>query len=518
LLAEQQVTASAKEKVLDALGEAASKMRGQLGESLATVQSLDVHLSEATTSSLDALKAHSLGVKALGEKGAADALPFLQHAIELDPNFAMGYSALGDDYDTLGEVGRAREYYAKAFELREHTSEREKLTITANYYSSVTGELEKAVRAYQGLIGSYPRDSRPYNELGNIFTGLGEYEQAADAYRQSMRLDASGTASYGNLGNVDMALQRFDEAKQMIRDAHAKNVDDFILHTQSYALAFIASDSAVMAESQAWFTGRAEENDGLSLASDTEAFLGHLEKARELTRRSVDSAVRADSKETGAVWEENAALREAAFGNMKEAKQFADEGLKLFPTSHGVQVEAALAYAMAGDSARTEALELELNKRNPVDTQMQLLWLPTARAKLALNRKNPEEALKNLQTVTSPLELGQMGFVDNLSCLYPTYVHGEAFLAGGQPSAAIAEFQKILDHSGIVWNCWTGALAHLGVGRANALQAAISQGAVSDGPRVRALGAYKDFLVLWKDADPNIPILKEATLEYSKLQ
>ena len=518
LLAEAQVTAPAKENVLDALGDAASKLRRQLGESLATVRNFDVPLVEATTSSLDALKAYSLGAKTLGEKGPADGQPYFQHAIELDPNFALGYSALGDDYNSMGEVGRASEYYGKAFELREHTSEREKLTITANYYLNVTGELDKAARAYQELIESYPRDSRSYNELGNVLTGQGQYQKAADAYRESKRLDPNHAAAYTNLCNTEMALGRFEEARQTFPEAQARKLDDFIFHTQLYALAFLGSEVAGMTNEQEWFTGRPEENIGLSLASDTEAYSGHLGRARELTRRSVNSAVRADSKETGAIWQENAALREAAFGNAAEAKKAGAEGWKLFPTSQGVEVEAALAYAMAGDTARAESLAQDLNRRNPVDTQMQLLWLPSVRAQVALDRKNPNEALNDLQVAAAPIEFGQIGFVNNLSCLYPTYIHGEAYLAAGQGMAATAEFKKVLDRNGIVWNCWTGALAHLGVARANALQARTSQGADADAARVRALAAYKDFLTLWKDADPDIPILKEAKAEYARLQ
>ena len=295
-------------------------------------------------------------------------------------------------------------------------------------------------------------------------------------------------------------------------------MDDYILHAQLYALAFLRSDAAGMAEQQKSFTTKPEENFGLSLASDTEAYAGHLGKARELTKRAVDSAIRADSKETGAIWRENAALREAAYGNFAEAKQAAAEGLKLTPASQGVGVEAALAYAMAGDTARAESLAQDLNKRFPVDTQMQSLWLPAVRAQLAPNRKNPSEALNELQAAAAPIELGQISFVSNLSCLYPTYLRGEANLAAGQGSAAAAEFQKIPDHSGIVWNCWTEALAHLGVARANALQSRTSHGADADAARVRALAAYKDFLELWKDAGPDIPILKEAKAEYAKLK
>jgi serine/threonine protein kinase/tetratricopeptide (TPR) repeat protein len=517
-LAEEQVTAASKEKVLDTLGQAATKLRGQLGESLATVQKLDVPLAEATTSSLEALKAYSLGVKAHNEKGSAAALPYHQRAIQLDPNFALGYSAVGTDYYSLTEVGRASEYFTKAFELREHASEREKLTIAADYYSTVTGELDKAAQTYQEEIESYPRGFRAYGNLGTVYGEQGQYVKAAEITRQALHLAPDQLAQYSNLANYALALQRFDQAQQVIHDAQARKLDDFLLRNALYALAFLGKDSAAMAEQQQWFADKpAYENFGLALASDTEAYAGHVGKARELTKRAVDSAIRADSKETGAMWQANAALQQAAYGNAAEARQSAAEALKLAPASQGVEVEAALAFGMAGDTAKAESLAQDLGKRFPLDTQMQSLWLPAIEAQLALNKKNPAAALNTLQAA-SPIELGQIAFVANISCLYPVYVRGKAYLAAGQGRAAAAEFQKILDHSGIVWNCWTGALARLGVARANALQARTSQGADADAARVRALAAYKDFLALWKDADPDIPILKEAKAEYAKLQ
>ncbi|MGB7466391.1 MAG: serine/threonine-protein kinase [Candidatus Acidiferrum sp.] len=518
-LAQEQVTASAKEKVLDGVGEAASRLRGELGESLATVKKFDVPLAEATTYSLEALKAFSLGAKASRDKGAAAALPYDQRAIQLDPNFAMGYAALGVDYFSLGELGRASEYYTKAFELREHASEREKLAITADYYQNLTGELEKAAQTYQEEIESYPRDPAAHAALGNVYTSQGQYEKATEEHRESLRLAPDNVSPYENLGNSLLALQRFDEARQIIQQAQTRKLDNFVLHNALYALAFIGTDSPAMAEQQRWFAGKPEhENFGLSLASDSEAYAGHLGKARELTKRSVNSAIRADSKEIGAIWQENAALRETAFGNAAEAKQAAAEALKLAPYSQGVEVEAALAFAMAGDGSRAESLAQDLNKRYPLDTQMQSLWLPAIRGQLALDRKNPADAVNDLQAAAAPIEFGQIGFVANLSCLYTAYVRGEAYLAAGQGNAAAVEFQKILDHSCIVWNCWTAALAHLGLARANALQANTSQGADADAARVRALAAYKAFLTLWKDADPDIPIFIAAKAEYAKLQ
>ena len=516
-LAEEQVTAASKEKVLDTLGQAASKLRGELGESLATVQKLDVPLEQATTSSLEALQAYSLGLKARREKGYAAALPYNQRAIQLDPNFAMGYRSVGTDYYSLGEVGRANEYYTKAFQLREHASEREKLAIAADYYSSVTGELDKAVQTHQEAIESYPRDERAYGNLGLVYAQQGQYEKAAEVTRQAVRL-APDENYYENLANLTLALQRFDETRQNIHEAQTRKMDDYILHSALYALAFLGADSAPMTEQQQWFAGKPDyENFGLALASDTEAYGGHLGKARELTKRAVDSAIRADSKESGAIFQANAALQQAAYGNPAEARQSAADALKLAPASQGVEVEGALAFAMAGDTAQAEPLGQDLEKRYPLDTQMQSLWLPAIQAQLALNKKNPAAALNALQAA-SPIELGQIAFAANISCLYHVYARGEAYLAAGQGSAAAAEFQKILDHNGIVWNCWTGALAHLGVARANALQARTSQGADADAARVRALAAYKDFLALWKDADPDIPILKEAKAEYAKLQ
>ena len=515
-LAEEQVTAASKEKVLDALGEAASKLRTELGESLATVQKFDVPLQQATTSSLEALKAYSLG---WGAESLTAALPYHQRAIELDKNFAMGYRAVGNDYNGLGEVERAAEQYTKAFALREHGSEWEKLVITADYYRNVTGELDKAAKTYREWIRSYPRDGAPYGYLGLVLAAQGQYEKGAEIIKETIRRAPNDSASYSNLAGYSLALQRFDEAQRIIHEAQARKLDEYPMHNDLYALAFLGADSAAMMAQLQWFAGQPEvENCGLALASDTEAYAGRVGRARELNKRAVDSAVRADSKEGGAIYLGSAALQQAAYGNVTEARQSAAAALKLVPTSQGVEVEAALAFAMAADTARAESLAQDLGKRFPLDTQIQSLWLPAIQGQLALDKKNPAAALTALQVAFPPLEFGAIAFINNVSCLYPTYVRGEAYLAAGQGNAAAAEFQKILDHSGIVWNCWTGALAHLGVARANALQSRTSQGADADAARVRALAAYKDFLTLWKDADPDIPILKQAKVEYAKLQ
>jgi tetratricopeptide (TPR) repeat protein len=516
-LTEQQGSAESRDRVLDVLGHAASRLRVALGESLNTVQRFDTPLVEATTPSLEALKAFSLGRRALNEKGEAAALPYHLRAIELDPRFAVAYRAAGVDYGGMGETGRANEYYAKAFQLRDRAGGLEKLMITTIYYENVTGELNKSAETYQEEMQSYP-NMPAYTGLGVVYNEQGENEKAAESYREQIRRNPESVIGYGNLTLALLALQRLDEAQHTIQQAQARGLDDFVLREARYALAFIAGEPLIMSQQQKWLEGKQEENNGLSLESDTEAYVGHLAKARELTKRAVDSATHADSKETGAVWLENGAIREAAFGKIAAARQSAAAGRKLDPESAGVSAEAALAFAMAGDKSQAKSLLQDLNQRFPLHTQMQSILLPPARAQLALNDRNPAEAIKDLQPASPPIEFAVIPFLVNPSCLYPTYVRGEAYLAAGQGSDAAGEFQKILDHSGIVWNCWTGALAHLGVARANVLEAKSLEGAEADAARARALAAYKDFLELWKDADPDVPIYKAAKAEYAKLQ
>ena len=517
-LAQGQASAASKEKVLDALSVAAAKLRTELGESLTTVQKFDVPLQQATTSSLEALRAYSLGRKEAGAQGPRVALPYDQRAIQIDPNFAMGHFAVGYDYFILGEVGRASEYFSKAFELSSQVSEREKLAIAAAYYQSVTGDLDEAAQTYKEQIAIYPREYWAYLDLAIVYGQQGQYEDAVAAVRQAIRLAPDDAASYGILSYDLVASQRLDEARQAIEQAQVRKLDDLVLRQVLYALAFLKNDPSAMKEQAAWFTGKAAvENSGLSLESDTAAYTGHLRRARELTGQSVDSAVRNGHKESAAIWQANAALREAGFGNTHESRRIAGEALKLLPTGQVVETEAALALAMTGDTVRSASLAQDLSRRFPLDTQLQSLWLPTIQAQLALDKKEPTVALANLR-VTAPVDRAAIQFLANVSCLYPIYVRGEAYLAAGNGVAALTEFQKILDHNGIVWNCWTGALAHLGVARANALQARTSRGADADAAHVRALAAYKDFLTLWEDADPDISILKEAKAEYAKLQ
>jgi eukaryotic-like serine/threonine-protein kinase len=412
-------------------------------------------------------------------------------------------------------------YYAKAYELRDHASEQERLQITGDYYGSVLGDLPKATEAYTQMMTNYPRNDKVPNTLGILYADQGHYQQAAEMIRAAIAQRPDINVYFGNLTNYLMAQQRLNEARDTIDQAHAHQADDFVLRLALYGLNFLKADEAGMNAQLQWLASRPEAEAasfGLSIASDTAAYGGRLQQARELTVRAADSATRADSKEYAGINMELAAIREAAYGNRAQGLQDAAAGLKFDAESQAVRAMAGIALAMGGDAARANDLAEELNRQFPADTQIQSLWLTAIRAQMALERKNPSAAIDELRTALPAIEYGQIGYASNLSCLYHTYIRGQAYLAAGQGPAAAAEFQKILDHSGIVWNCWTGALAHLGIARANALDARSLQGADADIARRRSLAAYKDFLTLWKDADPDVPVFQEAKAEYAKLQ
>jgi eukaryotic-like serine/threonine-protein kinase len=518
-LAEEQVTAPAKEKVLNALGDATAKLRERLGESLASVQKFDAPLEDVTTSSLEALKAYSLGDKDIGNSDRTASVAHLEQAIQLDPSFALAYRSLAIAYGILSGPSRGAMYYAKAYELRDHASERERLQITGDYYGSVLGDLPKATEAYVQMMTNYPRNDRVRNTLGILYAEQGHYQQAAEMVRAAMAQRPDINLYFGNLANYLMAQQRLNEARDTIDQAHAHQADDFVLRLALYALDFLKADEAGMNMQLQWLTNRPEAAVfGLSMESDTAAYIGRLKEARELTIRAADASTRADSKEYAGIAMEMGAIREAAYGDREQGLQDAGAGLKLDPESQAVRATAGIALAMCGDTARANALVEELNRQFPADTQIQSLWLPAMRAQMALERKNSSAAIEELHASLPAIEYGQIQYATNVSCLYHTYIRGQAYLAAGQGTAAAAEFQKLLDHSGIVWNCWTGALAHLGIARANALKARSLQGADADIARRRSLAAYKDFLTLWKDADADVPLYRDAKAEYAKLQ
>jgi len=506
-IAREQVQAAKREGVLDALDRATTSLRDKLGESLSTIQKYDVPLAQATTPSLDALKAYSLGGRAEYTKGPSAAIPLFQRATELDPSFALAYQSLGVGYRNLGELELANENLQKAYDLSGRVSESEKYRISAAYHSLVTGELEKANQIFKLWSQAYPRNSVPHNNLGFNYSALGQYEEALPEYLEAARLNPDVANHYGNLIYDYCRLDRLDEAGAAYEQAISRKLDYPLMHSYRYGVAFLEGDGEEMQRQVGWALGKpGSEGALLSYQSDTEAFSGHLGKAREISRRAMDSARRAGEKETSADWEINAALREAEFGNAAQSRNTTAAALVLAST-RGVQVLAAVALARAGDSDRALKMADELQKQNPLNTVIISYWLPTIRAAVEINRKNPAKTIEILQTA-APYELGNPSPQAEVGAtLYPVYLRGLAYLLLHQGSAAAAEFQKFLDHRGVVVNCPLGALARLGLARAYALE----------GDKAKARVAYQDFLALWKDADPDIPILNQAEAEYTKL-
>jgi serine/threonine protein kinase/predicted Zn-dependent protease len=501
-LASTETQASDKNHVLNALGKTASEIRNKLGESLSTVQRFDTPLEQATTPSLEALQAYSSGRKTREEKAdPAAAVLLFQRAIRLDPNFAMAYAALGRSYINLSENKLATENTTKAYGFRDRVSEKERFFIESAYYQSVTGDLEKARQTYELWAQTYPRDDSPPRSLAVIYSNLGLHEKALAETRESIRLDPGSGLNQANLVSALLNLNRFEEALSVAKEAQAKNPDSAFLRFYLYRISFLQNDAAGTAKQVTWGTGKpGVEETLLAFEADTAAYYGQVGNARGFSRQAVASAKRADDKEAAAGIEANAALREALFGNRAEARQRVAAALAL-SRGQDAQYVPALALSLAGDTVWPQKVAEDLANQSPKDTLLQFVGLPTLRAQLALSSNKAQEALESLQ-VAAPYESGE-GFF-----LYPAYVHGQAYLAARQGSEAAVEFQKILGHRGVVGNHLNGALARLGLARAFALQ----------GDTAKARAAYQDFLTLWKDADPGIPILIAAKAEYAKLQ
>jgi eukaryotic-like serine/threonine-protein kinase len=501
-LAKEQEEASSKQDVLKALGKAAASLRAKLGESLAQVQKFDVPV-EATTPSLEALKAYSMGITTSRAKGDAEAIPFMKRAIELDSNFAMAYCAIAVEYSNLGRANLAAENAKRAYDLRDRVSERERYRISAFYFDKVTGEIEKATEAYELWAKSYPRDSVPRGNLAVIYGALGQYDKAVAQNEEQQRLGAS-IVGYGNLASFYINVNRLQDARQKIQEAQQKNFDGLVIRQDLYSLAFLAGDNAEMERQVAWGAGRpGEEDQMLNTHADTQSYYGRLEKARDLARRATDSAVRADAKETGAQWLAYHAIREAELGNVAAARQGVARALALSP-GRDVKVLAALALARTGETAQSKSILEALQKSDPSNTYLKVYWFPLIEASIAMAQQAPDRAIVALEPAL-PYELGSP---PPGTSTYPAYIRGLAYLAQKNGSAAATEFQKFVDHSGVVQNFPLGSLAHLQLARAYAVS----------GDTAKAKAAYRDFLTLWKDADAEIPILKEAKAEYARLQ
>jgi eukaryotic-like serine/threonine-protein kinase len=507
-LAQEQVTAANKEQVLKALGGATTKLRQRLGESLASIQKFDTPIGEDTSPSLEAVKFLSLGRRAQQEKGGDAAVAYFKHAIALDPNFAAAYAALGTTYFNLREPALANENLQKAFELRDRVSDRERYWFSAYYYHLVVGDLDKAVETYQLWAEDYPHDNAPRGNLGQIYGFLGQYDKGVTELLEDLRLNPDTVAGYNNLMSHYTALNRLEEAKAAYQRAKARNLDAPFLHWNLYGIAFLQKDVPEMQRQATWAAGKPQgENMLLSAQSDTEAYAGHLGRARELTQQAMQSAAQNDQQESVGQWQMNAALREAEFGNETRARHQIEEVLAKSP-NRDMQILGALALARTGDSVRAEQMADDLAKRFPKDTVVNRYWLPTIRGAIENNRKNPAKAIEVLN-ISVPYELGNPSPQAEIGAyLYPAYIRGQSYLMLQDGEKAAGEFQKFLTHPGIIVNCPLGALARLQLGRAYTVSR----------DTVKARAAYDDFFAMWKDADPDVPVLKQAKAEYAKLQ
>jgi len=503
----EQVAARRKEDVIEALGQAATRLRSKLGESMTSIQKYDAPLEQATTPSIEALRAYNLALRTWDQKGDGPSVPLFQKAIELDPNFAMARAALGTIYHNLNEVQLASAQTTKAYELRGRVTNREKISIESRYYRYVTGELDKAAQVYEHAIQTLPhaRLGGTFTNLADVHACLGQYSKAVAEAREALRLDPSRSNSYANLTLGYLSIGQVNEAGKTLAEASKRQLAGPYLSEAAYGVAFINNDSSgmqrILAEALARPDGKA---DMLALQSNTEAYYGHFEKSRELTRTAADLAKHHGDKEAAADYLAEAALQEAEAGAGSRARSYAAEALALAP-GLDVRTLTALALARAGDVNRAQAMAEHLDKEFPLNTLVHSYWLPVIRLALDLERRKSS----NIPPSTEAAALMEIGAPPPLhvGTLYPVYLRGQAYLASGQGGMAAAEFQKILDHSGVVRNFPLGALAHLGLARAYALSKDVA----------KSRGAYQDFLTLWKDGDSAIPILKQARSEYLKL-
>ncbi len=505
-LASAEATAADKNHVLDALGRVATDLRAKLGESLSTVKKFDTPLEQASTSSLEALQAFSKARALTGSSDFQASIPLFQRAIQLDPNFAMAYAGISTAYIDIGEAGLAAQNITKAYELRDRVSERERFYIDAHHAQFAEGDLPKSREVYAAWQKAYPRDNVPYTNLGVIDNLLGDYQgEFADA-EAAFKMNPSGL-NYTNLIGSYLTLNRLDEASSLAADAEAKKLDSGYLSLVLYQIAFLKNDPKGMAEQVAWSRGKEGIEDTLVGAeADTAAYHGQYRKAEALTKQAADLAVHPGEKETAASYWAQAAVRAGMFGYPDDAKKYAGTALALAST-RDLNYLTALGLAFAGDYAKAEGMADSLAKGSSSDTLLNANYLPSLRGQIAINKHDPQKALDEL-VVAQKIELGQTGVSNITPSLYIPYIRGEAYLALKQGNEAAAEFQKIIDHPGIVVNSPNGIMAYLGLARAYAVQ----------GDDAKARVAYQNLFAKWKDADPDLPVLLQAKAEYAKLK
>lgn len=498
-LSDLQTTAAGKELVLKALGDISGQLRARLGESLGTLQKFDTPIEEATTSSLEALQAYSVGRQTMVQKGETSVcVPFFQKAVRLDPGFAIAYAALGNAYSNLGETGLAAINIRKAYELRAHVSEHERLYIESHYHEFVTGDLVKASQVYETWAATYPNDEAPRTNLAVIYSNMGKFDRSLELAKEAVRISSHDGQTYANLVDVYISMNNPDQASAIARQAQSEHYDSSTLRLYLYDAAYLQQDTAEMQKQLNWASGEPGVEDAFfDDQANVLAASGQLQRARDMTDRATEAAKRADEKETAAGYELDEAQREVVFGNDAQARRAADAALSL-AKDRDTQYGAAVVFALSGDVARAQSLASELDKGFPDDTFVQYLFLPTIRAAVAFKEKDSDRAIKSLEPATS-YEIGVEGG------LLPVYVRGLSYLQAGDGRKAAAEFQKVIDHPGVVLNGPIGPLVRLQIARAFA----------QEGDLAQARSAYDDFLNRWKNADSDIPILQEAKREYA---
>ena len=506
-MAREEASAPRRDLLIHHVGVAAAKLREDLGESKESVEKLDCPLERATTPIPAALQAYEDARRAIRDKGDLEAVPYYKQAIDMDSRFALARSGLAVSYYNLNQMAQASEEIRQAYEAGDRQTLRERLNITTLYYDLAQGDVEKAIEGYKEYIRAYPHDDVALGNLSSEYFVVGDYEQAAKYSQAALKIDPDSSAWYENYSTALLALARVDEAEKVLREGFSRNLDDPALHANMYSLAFLKHDDTLMQQQVSWAAGKANGEDTLLAAqSDTEAYFGRLQKAREFTQRAVAAAQKAELPESAATWEVEAGMREAVFGNSTEARKDAQEALKLAPTSKDVRALAALVLARAGDEAKAQEITDDLRALYVSNMAIQKAWLPVVRAQAAIYQKKNAEAVQLLEVVT-PYEMGQLTGNLSDSCMIPAYLRGEAFLGLQQGAHALVEFQKIEHNPGIIGNCWSGPVSRLGEARAEA----------QSGFTTEAKAAYLKFFDIWKNADPDIPVLKQARAEVARL-
>jgi tetratricopeptide (TPR) repeat protein len=499
LLANEQLQARRKEDVVDVLGQAASHLRGRLGESLPSIEKFNAPLEQATTPSLDALKAYGLALLTWDKQGDRESLAIFQRATDLDPNFALAYGALATIYHNLGQPEPARQNAIKTYELRARVTESEKATIEARYYAYVTGELEKAAQIHSLEVQNYPDSAGAYNHLAIDEAELGLYETSTEGFRKAFTLDPTRAATYANQATDLLALNRLDDATAVITEAKQRKLQTDSLLQVEYWIAFVRGDSGEMQR----LIERSKEVPGaesliLVEQSNTEAYHGHFGKARQLSLAAANLMEKDGDNASAANCLAQAAVMESEVGNYARARGFISQAEKL-SSQQNVVVLIAVSMARIGDSNRAEQMRQSLNNQWPSGTYIQKYWLPLIQAETHLRRRLWSNTIDDLAVTTPPLEFASPPALP-VATLYPTFVRGQAYLAAGDGRKALAEFQKLADHRSFMVNSLLWPLSRLELAREY----------TATGDLEKAHQSCQEFFQLWNDADPDLPLLKEA--------